>query len=214
MLTFGRADDWAFRDDFYDDRGDQLMNDAPDYRDIVERIRIELGQCSATVRQSRDLPLKPRRVEFSFVVLPVTCDAFFNGPTGYRAQYYIDPDLGQAANGYTIETLHAKLEHAFLAGQLPDIARDEMVYGLRAASAKIWIEEQSDRTPALAVDRWVDSARENGGLKSQMALTAPQGVTLEVKGAWIHRASNNVFTELVTDEKIKRRFEISATGFS
>jgi hypothetical protein len=84
---------------------------------------------------------------------------------------------------------------------------------LIAVSAKIWVDEDDfpflHLTEDLAVTTWVAAAKA-GHEKAGWGLCAPEGSTLEVKGAFLDPTGN----EVVPRGKIDRRFEIAKYGFS
>ena len=149
-----------------------------------------------------------------FVVdLLQTGDALFNGPWGYRAQYWTHPSQGLAANRELISALTPKLLAAVDTAAAPDLRKIDLCASLAANSAKIWVRESlaqlSDSPPDLAVDRWVTAAS-NGVELARFGLVAPEATKFEVKGALLDAYGN----EVVPARKIRRHLDIHHYGFS
>jgi hypothetical protein len=143
--------------------------------------------------------------------LPSTGDALFNGPWGYRAQYWSSAEGGLSANSRLLAALAPKLLAA-ISPDDPRLARTNVCTSLRAVSAKIWIREGSGIAEApieLNVDRWVDAWREGVEL-ARMGLTAPSHEKFEIKGAWLDAYGN----EVVPSRKVGRHFDIHHYGYS
>jgi hypothetical protein len=145
--------------------------------------------------------------------LPKTGDALFNGPFGYRAQYWRGPGEGLAANAALLAALAPRLLGAALETcSDPELSRIDVSAALGAASAKFWIRESSSlMTPTedLAVGRWVDNARKGVEL-AKLGLMAPEITKFEVKGALIDPYGH----EVVPADKIRRHYQIHHYGFS
>ncbi len=149
---------------------------------------------------------------FSFD-LPKTGDILFNGPHGYRAQYWIDPWCGLAANGALMVALASRLIAAIEVEKEPQFDEFNVCASLKAVSAKIWIEETPSTVnkdnQGLEVEPWVSKA-ESGYEKAKLGLTAPQVSKFEVKGALLDHNGN----ERVPADKIRRHFDLHNYGFS
>jgi hypothetical protein len=89
-----------------------------------------------------------------------TVDLFHNGAGGYRAQYYLDIDLGEKANRCAIDSLVPRLRHLYADAQERPWPWERLETSLMHWDAKIWIHEGRwiNDTPAtrrnLAVERW------------------------------------------------------------
>jgi len=145
--------------------------------------------------------------------LPNAGDPLFNGPWGYRAQYWESPGQGLAANCMLLASLAPKLLGAIDTRAEPELAKIDVCASLHAASAKIWIQEMPsllmEPTWDLNVDRWVLEAR-NGVELARWGLSAPLATKFEVKGALIDPYGN----EVVPSRKIRRHYDIHHYGFS
>jgi hypothetical protein len=150
------------------------------------------------------------------VALNVTAeafDAFFNSPGGYRAQYLIDPDDGQAGNNRLLRLLEPKLTNA-VAQECGEsrLTRELLKKTFLANSAKIWPNEDelnpTEATIDLAVERWQQGC--DWVMPKDAGLWAPEGSSLNVFGAFIDPYGN----EIVSRKKILRRFDIHECGFS
>ena len=145
--------------------------------------------------------------------LPNIGDALFNGPWGYRAQYWMSAAQGLAANATLLAMLAPKLLNGMDIHPVPELAKIDMHASLLAASAKIWMQEDlamlRDPPADLAVDRWVQAAR-NGVELARSGLASPVVTTFEVKGALIDPYGN----EVMPLGKVCRHQDIHQYGYS
>ena len=88
-----------------------------------------------------------------FFYLVATGDAMFNGPWGYRAQYWVHPSRGLAANRELISALTPKLLAAVDILAAPDLAKLDLCACLRPAP-QVRVREShaqfGDPAPGLA----------------------------------------------------------------
>ena len=145
--------------------------------------------------------------------LPKSGDALFNGPWGYRAQYWIHPSRGLAANRELLSALTPKLIAAVDEAAHPELAKIDICASLKASSAKLWVRESltqlNDMPAGLAVQRWAAEAA-NGVELARFGLVAPEAEKFEIKGALLDPYGN----EVVPARKIKRHFDIHHYGYS
>ena len=145
--------------------------------------------------------------------LPKWGDALFNGPYGYRAQYWLSPFSGLAANAHLISALTQKLLGSVDVTATPGLQKIDLCASLRAASAKIWIQEipslMRDPTRDLSIARWCEEA-DRGVQLALWGLCAPEVVTFQVKSALMDPHGN----EVVPLRKVSRHFDIHHFGFS
>ena len=144
--------------------------------------------------------------------LPQTGDALFNGPFGYRAQYWLSPEQGLSANAALLAALTPKLLGSLDACTDQALSRIDICAAISAASAKIWIREAlfvADQKADLDVDRWIDNARDGAEL-AKLGLMAPEITKFEIKGALIDPYGH----EVVPADKIRRHYQIHHYGFS
>jgi len=141
--------------------------------------------------------------------LPNSGDAFFNGPYGYRAQYY----LSAGANATVLARLSAKLLDALNTKTEPKFEEIDVYASLHAASAKIWILEMESEfrnaSADLNVERWHIEAT-NGVDLARRGLVAPPMMVFEVKGALLDPNGH----EVVPCYKIMRHYQLNKYGFS
>lgn len=142
-----------------------------------------------------------------------TGDALFNGPWGYRAQFWAHPSRGLAANRELISALTPKLLAAVDVVQAPDLARLDLCGSLAASSAKLWVRESltlhTEAAADLAVERWLKEA-DRGVELARFGLAAPEQTKFEIKGALLDVYGN----EVVPARKIRRHLDIHNYGFS
>jgi hypothetical protein len=180
---------------------------------------------AAMIEQSvQDLTLEPcwgRHTELRACVQPVftlsiSCDAFdgfFNSPVGYRAGYLESPDLGLLNNLRLVQRLIDRLLAKAAYECIADLAHINVRASLLATSCKAWLHEDDfdfgSPTEDLAIASWVAAAR-RGEKKAVWGLCAPKASRMQIKGALIDRAGN----ELVPRKKVLRRYELQSFGFS
>jgi hypothetical protein len=148
----------------------------------------------------------------SNIDLPNTGDALFNGPFGYRSQYWLGPEQGLAANATLLAALAPRLVGALETCTDNELSRIDVCAAVTAASAKIWIREASflaNPTADLDIDRWADNARKGVEL-AKLGLMAPEITKFEIKGALIDPYGH----EVVPADKIRRHHQIHHYGFS
>jgi len=145
--------------------------------------------------------------------LPTVGDRLFNGPYGYRAQYWRSPMEGLSANAQLLAALSPKLLEVVDTIAQPDLAKFDTCTSLRAASAKFWIQEIPslllNPSDDLNVERWRVEAK-RGVRLAQLGLSAPETTKFLIKGALLDPHGN----EVVPLRKISRHHDIYHYGFS
>ena len=149
-------------------------------------------------------------------------DWFFNGVSGYRAQYYKSPENGLKANTYAFAKLESILfkaaSRASFSYKHPDhgpLTIDEQTFltYLRLPSAKIWGEEteglnQMFSGPGIDAPRWIENTK-NGHGKAMKGTKAPQFTILKLHGAFLKNG-----LEVIPPDKTARSEDIYFFGFS
>jgi len=147
------------------------------------------------------------------VQLRKTGDAIFNGPYGYRAQYWQAPEHGLSGNAFLLAKLAPKLLASLESNPIADLNTIDVGASLSAASAKFWIQETgpilANSTRDLAVERWVTNA-DAGAQFAVLGLCAPVVSKFEVKGALMSPEGH----EVVPKRKIRRHHDIFEFGFT
>ena len=139
-----------------------------------------------------------------------TFDQLFNGRAGYRAQYYLSPEEGVLYNRDILSSLEPALRLAYERQPLGvDFSLVEK--SLRAPHSKIWVfgeqkafDDAADNT--LNQPRWV----ENNATRGRKA-PLPKHFMIDVKGAFIHPASDDLF---VDELKLDRACDLFRTGYT
>ncbi|MFH1871103.1 MAG: hypothetical protein ABIK82_17415 [Pseudomonadota bacterium] len=150
------------------------------------------------------------RVEAVIPLSEETFDQFFNGRSGYRAQYYLSPEEGVLFNRDVLQGLKGCLTEAF-AQQLVPVGLDLVLTSLDGPHSKVWVYgEQSpfNNAPEYSLNprRWV---KNNARLGRRAPL--PAHLSLELKGAFIHASSGRLF---VDELKVDRACDLFAKGYS
>ena len=183
------------------------------FLEVVRLVVEDARNIRVSAKPGRDPGLTDCVQPIFFFELPNTHDIFFNGPWGYRAQYWLSPGHGLAANSYLLAALVPKLLASI--GQTMDsnLEKIDVCASLSAASAKIWIEEDLNllRNPTrdLYIERWLAEA-DKGVELARYGVYAPSNNRFEVKGALMDPFGN----EVVPARKIHRHFDIHHYGFS
>lgn len=183
------------------------------YEEVVRLVKDDVCGIRVAARPGKDAGLTHCVQPIFVVELPNTGDVLFNGPWGYRAQYWSAPEKGLAANALLLAALAPKLLGAVDPVAVPELKKIDVCASLSAASAKIWIQELpsllANPTVDLDVSRWALEAG-NGNELARWGLSAPEVSRFEVKGALIDPYGN----EVVPSRKIRRHYDIFHYGFS
>ena len=147
-----------------------------------------------------------RRAEFVLKLPALLYDAFFNSPTGYRAQYAVSVELGRRKNRELIDALKAKLIASV--DSKPD--EEKFAISLESSAAKVWINERQvenhywNDIPEIDYLPWRQRSENGAGLR------APLGTELVVYGGWL----DSVGRERLDPYKLRRSEEIHEVGFT
>lgn len=150
------------------------------------------------------------RVEAVIPLGEETFDQFFNGRSGYRAQYYLSPEEGVLFNRDVLQGLKERLTEAFTR-QLVPVGLDLVLASIDGPHSKVWVYgEQSpfNNAPEFSLNprRWV----ENDACLGRRA-PLPTHLSLELKGVFIHASSGRLF---VDELKVDRAYDLFAKGYS
>lgn len=183
------------------------------FEQLVVLAKAEIRAVRVRVQSGRDPGLTDcLQPVFSFE-LPSIGDRLFNGPYGYRAQYWLDPLVGLRANALLIAALTPTLLATVDEQAEPNAAKVDICSSIRATSAKFWIQELPsllvNPTNDLNVQRWQTEAQ-LGVQLARWGLSAPEVTKFEIKGALLDPHGN----EVVPSPKIGRHRDIHHYGFS
>ena len=183
------------------------------FEEIIRFVKVDARVTGVRTEPGRDEGLRDCLQPIFTIELPNAGDPLFNGPWGYRAQYWMSAGHGLAANTALVVALFPKLLDAVDITAVPDLMKIDLRASLHAASAKIWIQEipslLKDAKPDLDVERWASEARRGVPLACT-GLLAPMVTVFEVKGALIDPYGN----EVVPRAKVQRHYDIHQYGFS
>lgn len=211
---------WGFSSLVPADRSRNLLGVAG-FGDVIDRIGA--GSIEFIRAEPRTYPpcLGCHRAFFKVHLPGRDYDAFFNAPAGYRAQYAIGVENGEAKNRELLKVLERTCLEASRTEQ-DDFAASLVAASLRATDAKLWIQE-SDLGGLSGVHieyrPWLDKlvAESRGTMADQAAraaasagVVAPIGTVLEIKGGWI--APDGI--ECRDPAKANRSQEIHDYGYS
>ena len=183
------------------------------FDELVSLVSEDISNVTVKVKPGKDTSLISCVQPIFTFELPKFGDAIFNGPYGYRAQYFLSPCNGLEANCKLINALSSKLLGAVTTSTEEKLCRISVPNSLFAASAKFWFNESPDFLHNLSVDldieRWAKEA-EKGCELAKWGLCAPKVTTFEIKGALIDPNGN----EVVPNGKILRHHQIHNFGFT
>ena len=197
-----------------------------DFEALVRRIRDEVHNVRYKRESGTHEAKGSWRPVIRFDIERDSFDQFFNNPYGYRGQFLIDPQTGNAANAHALSIIAATLlNHTNLE---PPIA-EQAHRSLLSCYAKLWIDEdQHDpATPDLLVQvvvpTWQAAAE---AVRARLdahdptltpkeidrifGVRAPEGITLKAIGAWVG-ADGSLS---VVASKLTRAEDIHAYGVS
>ena len=205
------AANWKYLDHVLDARRTALAS-AGSFAALVGQVVDDVTNIQVRVEAGRAKGLTGCVQPLFTINLPNTGDALFNGPFGYRAQYWLSPEQGLAANATLLTALAPRLLGALQTCTDHNLSRIDVCAALSAASAKIWIREASFLASPIAdlnIDRWADNARKGIEL-AKFGLMAPEITKFEIMGALIDPYGH----EVVPADKIRRHYQIHHYGFS
>lgn len=230
-----KTEEWKFRPKKVEaQRLRSLEQDFP-FSAITQRVADEMTDIKFYPEKGKTEAKNKKRAEFFFRIDTKTLDIFFNGPQGYRAQYYLDPQRGNDCNRFMIDILKGKLIEAARQASQELMTIEQIEKSLEYESAKIWIDEgksslnkkcsDPQEILVLEVPRWVAAMNQvlaawNAGQQPEptimdralLGVQAPVGVGghMKVLGAWLD-VNDRVF---VVQSKINRAQQIYNYGFS
>lgn len=183
------------------------------FEELVALAKGEIDHSRFLVQPGRDPGLTHcLQPVFSFD-LPAAGDHLFNGPHGYRAQYWRSPSQGLRANAMLVTALAPQLLAVIDPEAVPDVVKIDVCRSLKATSAKFWIQEIPSLLVSPTADLEVEPWRSEGRRGVQLArwgLSAPEVTRFDIKGALIDPHGN----EAVPSRKIGRHYDIHHYGFS
>lgn len=139
-----------------------------------------------------------------------TFDQFFNGRSGYRAQYYLSPEEGVLYNRDVLQGFREALRTAYFQQPLTE-PLDTVLRTIDCPHAKLWVFDElaafnSSPANSLNPQRWV----ENGATRGRCTPLPPH-LTLEVKGAFLQPSTG----ELCIDPlKLDRACDLFRKGYT
>lgn len=140
-----------------------------------------------------------------------TFDQFFNGRSGYRAQYYLSPEEGVLYNRDVLQALREAIVHGYSLRPLDDAPLDLVLASLDGPHAKVWVHGEKEafreaEPKMVNPPRWVE-ADAYAGRKAPL----PKDPLLDVKGALIHPETREVW---VDPWKENRACELHQKGYT
>lgn len=206
------AASWLYMDSIAAERQTALAIPAS-FEELVALAKGEICEIRLSIQSGRDLGLTDCLQPIFSFELPSVGDRLFNGPYGYRAQYWRGPYDGLRANAKIITVLTPRLLAVVDPDTDPNVAKIDVCASLRATSAKFWIQEipslLANPTVDLNVEPWRTEAL-RGVQLARWGVCAPEVTRFDVKGALLDSHGN----EIVPSRKIARHHDIHHYGFS
>jgi hypothetical protein len=173
------------------------------FEQLVEELAQQMSLTKVAREKSRDNPGYFRAV-VTLRVRAAALDLFYNGASGYRAQYFRAADLGTLANRYAIDRLLPAVTVLVAAANKRTCPPDWVQKSLRDPDAKLWPHQgvwlryarQVDQN--LLVARWLkrqtDPDRKLRKRAKRSMLTPQDEQLLELKGGFLSPAGEPLGT--------------------
>lgn len=146
-------------------------------------------------------------------------DLFHNSASGYRAQYYHDPLLGERANTYAVEQLSYVAIAALSDSHKRTCAPEWVPASLEAPGRKVWIHQglwlrhSSARDRLLRVERWERERIASFGKRAKKAfwsgLVPEEETDIKVLGGFL-----TMSRRALGEHKRDRAIELHEVGFT
>lgn len=139
-----------------------------------------------------------------------TFDQFFNGRSGYRAQYYLSPEEGVLYNRAVVSSLVPALRLAYEKVPL-EVSWSLFEWSISTPHAKVWVFRETEAFNQAAAEtlnpiRWVENDARMG-----RRAPLPSHLRLDIKGAFIDPAASTLF---IDECKLERPLDLFKRGFS
>lgn len=195
-------------------RRERLLGEAPSPQALIEQV----AACALSIAEKAALtPLWQHSDECwgrYRIVLPILLneylfDWFFNGPSGYRAQYYLSEEEGKAFNDATLNALEPAAMAACIRYPLP-VPWKQVRQSLLGAHSKVWLWGDG-RSFATAEPHTLMPARwaQYEGIATRAPMPSPPAI--ELKGTFIHPQSGE---DWLPEEKEDRHKRLHERGFT
>lgn len=168
-----------------------------------------LGRVSPILQESTVMP-GFFRLEAIIPLSDQIFDQFFNGRSGYRAQYYLSPEEGILFNRDVVQGLKEPLLVA-CAGQPLQVDLDLIITSVDGPHSKVWVPGNPSAFSTapeniINPDRWVKN-------KSRLGRRAPLPDTpsLELKGTFVDPHTGQIY---VDELKVDRSCDLFLKGYS
>ena len=218
-MTFGTAPDtkWHLTQNVGAARKRRLLETS--FANIVQQITKQ-ARLHGYGRQKSKVYPDSKRVRIKLVLPPQTVDLFHNGAGGYRAQYYLGIQQGEAANRYIIDCLLEKLKWMCSDQPKRGCCWEFIEASLRDPDAKVWVHQGlwmrhkriDDRN--LVVEAWLRNGNTLNLRKKAIPIWAqltPDGETrLDLKGGCV----NDKFHSIGVQLKPFRSKELHELGYT
>lgn len=137
-------------------------------------------------------------------------DQFFNGRSGYRAQYYLSPEEGVLYNRDVLQCLKPALTAAYSQRTL-GVDMDLVSRSIDGPHSKVWVYGDTaafNSAPENSLNprRWVEN-RAKLGRRAPL----PTALSLDIKGAFVHASS---FCLFIDELKVDRACDLFRQGYT
>jgi hypothetical protein len=222
-FSFAPKDDWGINNSVKRIRRNRLLGETP-FDEIVARICAEakLVHVSGPEDGREGDKIGLHRWSVSLQASPEAIDLWHNSRGGYRAQYYVSQDAGEAANAYALEQLTKLTKYLMQTDQYRRRYWRRASVSICHPFARVWIHQgswcRSGRRAKLAdrllhVQRWRVDPRDDGDRQTKKVLGTliPENETkLKIIGQWLVDADH----PSAVLPKEKRANHINKCGFT
>ena len=144
-----------------------------------------------------------------FPISPITFDALFNGPSGYRAQYYLSTSEGAAFNRMLVMALLKAAERAYDPDRVPQ-TWPIVQASLDGCWSKLWIFNDTDAfTSAPPGELRPRRRAERHPTGIALCAPLPSNPAIELKGTWL---SNDGYHQTQDPLKFDRDVRLHERG--
>ena len=222
---------WDFSPSYVVEDRLSYLREEIDFGWLVRTIRAESRVTDFKIEpaENPDLGGSTRPV-FQLEIKPKTFDLFYNSPWGYRGRYCLGVVNGLQCNQQLLASLvDPLLDFARKYARVNDVEIDAIHKSLKLPTAKVWVDEgqidlkNCSLREELLHPEWIRHAREARAERDAKRTPTPKekanaifgvratcGRILDVKGAWVTKAGD----EVVDEDKKHRAEHIRDYGFS
>jgi hypothetical protein len=192
MFQLISCSEWRLSGRITGERRKRLL--ATTFDEIIKRLQADSLSVRRFNREFRDDRRGAHRAVVEITLSAATVDLLHNGAGGYRAQYYADPEIGEAANRTVIAALLPRLRSHIEGRNMRGCGWPFVEASLSNRHSKAWIHQgrwlrlrrHADRN--LCIARWEanESKAPKPSFKHWARLTPNREHRLLLMGGWLY----------------------------